>query len=110
MERPIELDLGVSIYAFGYSRTVPFAAMPKIHVKWFLGRLHVFDQEKLIVDAPVKVHTTSTHIIFAIPWKLLGEPQLVFAQANGLMREIPVSQTAWEVLMPNSFQTPANIP
>ena len=98
LRRPVERDMGVSCYAFGYRRDRPFAEMPKIHVESVLDRLSVHDQHKQILPVPLTVEAASKEITFIIPWELLGHPEIIFAQARGLAGGTPVSRTAWQIL------------
>lgn len=86
------------IYAFGYRYNKAFSSMPKLRVEWGLGRLGVFDQNWLIPNALVKVKAISKRVTLTVPWEMLGEPEIAFAQAWGLAGGTPVSQTAWQVL------------
>ena len=98
LRRPLERELGVSVYAYGYRHDRPFGTMPKLRVIWRMERLHVTDQGVAIPKAGVLVEATGKWVLVSLPWHLLGDPEIVLVQAQGQAGGFPVSQTSWRVL------------
>ncbi len=99
LRQPLQREMGLTLYAFGYKHSRPFSGLPKLHLEWTLGRVRVFDQGVFFPKTKVHVETTPTQVTITIPWDLLGEPDLLFAQAKGFVGGIPTSQTSWRLLI-----------
>ena len=98
LRHPIKPHLGFSLYLFGYRKDQPFKAMPKLQIKWGFGRLHVLNQGIVVPHARAYVQTNQKQVVFMIPWNLLGEPEILFAQAQGFVSRLAVAQTGWETV------------
>ncbi len=98
LRRPLDRELGVSLYVFGYRRGRPFGAMPKLRITWQLERLHASDRGVALRKSGIKGEATQKDILLTIPWSLLGEPDTVFVQAQGQAGGLSISQTSWRVL------------
>ena len=98
LRRPLEQELGVSLYAFGYRRNQPFGAMPKLRISWRMERLRVWDRGFAIFKSGIQVESAPKEVLVTIPWLLLGEPDTVFVQVQGQVSRLPISQTSWRVL------------
>ncbi|MBI3616015.1 MAG: PIG-L family deacetylase [Candidatus Omnitrophica bacterium] len=101
LRQSIEQEAGFSIYAFGYRRDRPFEAMPKIHLRWSMEHLLTWNQKVLIPHEGVRVEKDHLKVTVIIPWEMLGAPEAIFVQTQGLLGGIPVSQTAWRLLTQN---------
>ena len=99
LRRPLDRDLGVSILAFGFRRDRPFGAMPKLRVVWRLERLHLSDRGFAVRKSGATAEGTPKSVLVTLPWRLLGEPETVFIQAQGQVNRLSVSQTSWRVLL-----------
>lgn len=91
-------ELGLSVFAFGYRSGTPFAAMPKIHVRWRPGVTRVQDQSTALDHAAVRVTEEGGRVRLVIPWELLGSPERVLAATRGWAGDLSVAETAWQVL------------
>lgn len=98
LRQPLERKLGVAAYAFGYKTGTGFAVMPKISIRTVVGRLRVTHQGVTLSATQVRAEMTGREITMTIPWDLLGDPEAVFVQSQGLVGGLPVSQTSWRVL------------
>lgn len=98
LRRPIDDDLSLSVYAFGARKDRPFALMPKLNILWQDGSTTVRDQKTAVRKNGVAIHTTFKEIVAVIPWSTMGLPDTVFVQVQGLVKEVPISQTGWQIL------------
>ncbi len=98
LRQPIERELGLSAYVFGYRYDQSFTAMPKIRIEWVLGRVYATDSDDKVFLKELTVKTEGSEITIMIPWEILGQPETIFAQIQGLVGGIPISQTGWQVL------------
>ncbi len=98
LRRPLEQELGVSLYAFGYRRRQPFGTMPKLRINGRREHLRVWDRGFAMLKSGIQVETDPKEVLVTIPWLLLGEPDTVFVQVQGQVSRLSVSQTSWRIL------------
>ena len=106
LRQPIDPQLGLSLYLFGYRKDQPFGTMPKLRIDWGLGRLRVRDQGIVVPNAPVHAQSNQKEVTLLIPWNLMGEPNTLFVQAEGLVSGLAVAQTGWETVSRSSANNP----
>lgn len=110
LRRPIDDDLSVTIYAFGARKDRSFESMPKLNILWQDGSTTVRDQKTAVRKNGVEIHATFREIIAVIPWSTMALPDVVFVQVQGLVREVPTTQTGWQILVRAPFTTPRSKP
>ena len=108
--RPIDEDLQVGIFEFGYRRDRPFPAMPKLDIQWDDGSVTVRDQTATVRDSGLQASESKSKLVLMTPWTTLGLPDAVFVQVQGVVQEVPVSQTGWQVLLRAPFASPRSKP
>lgn len=106
LRHPIEPQLGLSLYLFGYRKDQPFGSMPKLRIDWGLSHFRVLDQGVVVPNARVFAEMNPKEVILLIPWNLLGQPEMLFVQAQGLVSGLAVAQTGWEMVS----RSPVNVP
>ncbi len=99
LERPLEEELGVSLYLFGYRHDCPFASMPKLHIESSLGRWRVSNQHVRVDAAIIHVDLRPREAVITVPWSLLEFPEIVLVQAQGVVGGMPMTQTSWRTLL-----------
>jgi len=107
LSRRLAKEVGLSVYLFGYRQGVPFAKMPKIHVR-FGAFLHaVYDQNKRIVlrNSGIRVTRQGRQITISIPLQLLGNPERILTSANTYFGNIPLDWVSWRIIEISPIQT-----
>ena len=107
LSRRLAKEVGLSVYLFGYRNGIPFAKMPKIHVR-FGTLLHaVYDQNKRITlrNSGIKITRQGRQITISIPLQLLGNPERILTSANTYFGNIPLDWVAWRILEISRIQT-----
>lgn len=104
LRHPIDLALGISIEAFGYSRGTPFGKMPKLRMDYLMGALAVYDQDRKIPANGLKAGLRGNAGELTIPWRMLGNPDAVFVQACGLSGLVSQSYTPWQLFTLTAHQ------
>jgi LmbE family N-acetylglucosaminyl deacetylase len=95
---PLHEDLGFKLFAFGYRRGRAFAEMPKWQLTWSWRGLRIRDQTQERKLDSVQCVKRAKEVELLLPWSVLGEPDHLFVQAQGLIGGIPISQTGWQIL------------
>lgn len=95
MSRPLARDVEAFIYIFGYSKSTPFAQMPKISLRLGSEGYSLFDQSKRIKDASIKVKRTSNEVTLAVPLSLLGHPDRILTSARTYLGNVPLDGVSW---------------
>ena len=98
LSRPLGKEAGVSLYLFGYKKDVPFAQMPKIHVKFGMIEHKVFDQNKKLPLDAIEVDRKAKKITIRVPLELLGTPDYILTSARTYTGAVPLDWIAWRVL------------
>lgn len=109
--RSLEEATTFSVYVFGYRPDVPFARMPKLHVKIGLTRHEVFDQDRPVPGSGVTVTRDRRSISVVIPYAALNGPDRVLTSARTYMGELPLDWRGWEIIrLPASGEEVASLP
>ena len=82
--------LGVIVYIFGYTKSVPFAQMPKIRVITLGKRCRVFSSKNRIIDSGVLLDFEKSSLILKIPLKLLGQPEYALMALKAYNGNLPI--------------------
>jgi len=92
MDKPknISSRFGVMFYIFGYSRSIPFAQMPKIRIVTRGGKYKVFNAKNRIIDPGILVGFGKKSLILKIPLKLLGQPDYVLTALKAYNGNLPI--------------------
>jgi len=98
LSRPLGKGVGASLYAFGYRKDVPFAAMPKLHVKFGTVRYKVFDQSRRLPARAIRVTRRAKEITLSIPLNLLNDPQYILLSTQTYIGVLPLDGVAWQAL------------
>jgi len=95
LSRPLAQNVEAFIYIFGYNKTTPFKAMPKISVRLGFLSYNVYDQARRIDQSSVKVKRTSNEVTINVPLKLLGHPDRVLTSAHTYLGNVPLDSSSW---------------
>ena len=107
LRRPMEYSMGISVDAFGYRHDTPFEQMPKLRVESFMGVLVAHDQDVKIPSDRIEVGLTHNCSVVTIPWRMLGDPEVIFMQARGVSGIVSQSYTAWQMFRLKGFESPS---
>ena len=95
----LEKDVGFSIYAFGYSRKIPFPDMPKISISFLPpDRIVLRDGRNVIFNNGLVVNKTQEEVFVEIPLWILKDPDFIFLAMESWLGEIPLDLTAWRLI------------
>lgn len=100
LSRMLAKEVGLSIYLFGYKHDVPFAKMPKIHVRFGAFFHAVYDQNTKIAlhSSGIKIARQERQITISIPLSLLGNPDRILISSNTYLGKIPLDWVSWRIL------------
>ena len=98
LSRPVVGTVGLSVYLFGYRKDKPFPNMPKLHVAFGAVEHRIFDQTKRLPLDTVLVKRNSKEITLTVPLEVPGNPEIVLANAQTYLGEVPLDQAAWRVI------------
>ena len=98
LSRPVGETVGLSLYIFGYRKDTPFAAMPKIHVKFGALKHTILDQNQVLARQTVRVTRHPKEIVIALPAATLGNPDRVLSSARTYLGTVPLDWVAWRVI------------
>jgi len=92
VDKPKKLSnrFGVLLYAFGYSKSTVFAAMPKIRIIAAGKKTRVFNGQKRVIDSGVLLEFGKNYLVLRIPLKLLGEPDYVLTALKAFHGNLPI--------------------
>ena len=79
-----------SAYFFGYRPDVPFAGMPKLHVKFSDIGHQVYDGQKEMHATAVSVTRAPGQITLRVPLAVLGDPQRILFSARTYLGDVPL--------------------
>jgi hypothetical protein len=95
---PLSDGAEASTFLFGYRPDVPFAQMPKLHVKFSEIGHQVYDGQKELSPSAVKSDLGPTAITLRVPLALLGDPQRILFSARTYLGNVPLDSSEWRVL------------
>ncbi len=81
---------GVMLYIFGYSKSIPFARMPKIRILTFGNKYKVFNSKDRVINSGVLLDFEKSSLILKIPFKLLSQPDYVFTALKVYHGNLPI--------------------
>ena len=92
LDKPGKLSrrLATMLYIFGYSRSTPFAQMPKIRIITRGKRYKVFSSKYRLVYPGVLLDFGKNYLILKIPLKLLGRPDYVLTALKAYRGNLPI--------------------
>jgi hypothetical protein len=92
LDKPKKLSgrFGVMLYIFGYSRSIPFAQMPKIRIITMGKICKVFSSKNRVIDSGVLVNFGRNSLIIKIPLKLLGHPDYTLTALKAYHGTLPI--------------------
>jgi LmbE family N-acetylglucosaminyl deacetylase len=95
---PLGNGVEASAYLFGYRPDLPFAQMPKLHVKFSdIGR-QVYDGQEELPPSAVTVVREPRKISLRVPVELLGSPERVLFSGRTYLGDVPLDSIEWRVL------------
>ena len=95
---PLANGTEASAYLFGYRPDLPFARMPKLHVKFSEIGHQVYDGQAELSSSAVTVSREPRKITVKVPLALLGDPQRVLFSARTYLGNVPLDSIEWRVL------------
>lgn len=98
LSRPLGKASGLSLYAFGYRKDVPFKEMPKIRLRFATIGHKIFDQSRQIKHDGVLIERNAKAISVSIPLDLLGNPEKILTSASTYLGAIPLDWVSWRIL------------
>lgn len=98
LSRPLGEAVGASLLLFGWRADRPFPSMPKVRIE--LGALAhgVFDQDRRLSAAAVRVERRPREITVRVPLAVLGDPTRVLTSGGTSFLEAPLGTLAWRIL------------
>ena len=92
-------NFNIDLYVFGYANNVPFADMPKIHVRLNLGMdAVVFNGRDRVRNAGAHVFREGNDIFVSMPLASLGDPQKVISSVAMRIDNLPLESSSWTVM------------
>ena len=95
---PLADGVEASAYLFGYRPDVPFAQMPKLHVKFSDIGHQVYDGQKELSSSAVIVDRAQSKISLRVPVELLGSPERILFNGRTYLGDLPLDSVEWRVL------------
>jgi LmbE family N-acetylglucosaminyl deacetylase len=95
---PLSEGVEASAYLFGYRPDLPFAEMPKLHVKFSDIGHKVYDGQKEMPATDVSVTRAPGQITLRVPLAVLGDPQRILFSARTYLGDVPLDSTEWRAL------------
>jgi LmbE family N-acetylglucosaminyl deacetylase len=95
---PLSEGVEASAYFFGYRQDQPFAAMPKLHVKFSEMGLQVYDGQRALPASAVSVTREARQLTLRVPVARLGDPRSLLFNARTYLGDVPLDSTEWRVL------------
>jgi LmbE family N-acetylglucosaminyl deacetylase len=92
LEKPRRLSgrFGVMLYIFGYSKSTPFARMPKIRIITMGKSCKVFSAKNRLINSGVRIDFGRNSLIIKIPLELLGRPDYLLTALKAYHGTLPV--------------------
>lgn len=98
LSKSLAEDVQLSLLLFGYRSDVPFAQMPKLHVRIDRFGEVVLDQKRRLPADQVAVERKRRALTLRVPLRLMGNPQRVLTTLRSDRGEIPLDRTDWRIL------------
>jgi LmbE family N-acetylglucosaminyl deacetylase len=100
LDRPRKLSgkFGVMLYIFGYSKSTPFAQMPKIRIITIGKSCKVFNAKNRIIGSGVGIDFGRNSLIIKIPLKLLGQPDYTLTALKAYHGNLPIDVVVFRKL------------
>jgi len=97
LDKPKKLSrrFGAMLYIFGYSRSTPFAQMPKIRIITKGKSCKVFSSKDRVINPGVCLDFEKNSLILKIPLKLLGQPDYVLTALKAYHGSLPIDAVAF---------------
>jgi LmbE family N-acetylglucosaminyl deacetylase len=92
LDKPRKLSgrFGVMLYIFGYSKSTPFAYMPKIRIITMGKSCKVFSAKNRLINPGVRIDFGRNSLIIRIPLELLGRPDYLLTALKAYHGTLPV--------------------
>lgn len=94
--KKFDKDYGISLYLLGYSKTRPFAEMPKVRLYIGLWGVKINDKKNRLIVKDFKIAYEKKAVILKIPLSILGDPDRILSSAHA--SGFPYDATAWRIL------------
>ena len=96
--RPLAQAVQASVYVFGYRSDRRFEHMPKLHLQFSALTQRLFDQDRPLPSAGIRVSRKFRRFTIRIPLEALGRPQRILTSARTYLGEVPLDWTSWRVV------------
>jgi hypothetical protein len=96
--RSLGEEVGISALIFGYRADVPFARMPKLHIKVGLTGHKVYDQNRSLSPKSIRVVRETRRITLQVPLKILGYPERVLTSTHSFLANVPLDRVSWRAV------------
>jgi len=92
LDKPKKLSnrFGVMLYIFGYSKSTPFAQMPKMRIITMGKSCKVFSSKNRLINPGVLIDFGRNSLIIKIPLKLLGQPDYTLTALKAYHGNLPI--------------------
>jgi len=92
LDKPGKLSsrFGAMLYIFGYSKSTPFARMPKIRIITKGKSCKVFSSKSRLIDSGVLIDFGRNSLIIKIPLKFLGQPDYTLTALKAYHGNLPI--------------------
>lgn len=98
LKRPMDKDLGVSLWLLGYRFGVPFAQMPKLHLRFSATGLMLYDKRRKISHQDIEWEYKEKEIFVSIPLSVLNHPSRILTTTRTWQYNLTLDETAWRIL------------
>ncbi len=108
LDKPKKLSgsFGVMLHVFGYSKSTPFARMPKIRIITKGKNCKVFSLKHRVINSGVGVDFGRCTLIIKIPLKLLGQPDYTLTALKAYHGNLPIDGVVFRKIEINKERTP----
>jgi LmbE family N-acetylglucosaminyl deacetylase len=92
-------DFNIDLYLFGYAKNVPFARMPKVHMR--IGQdlnVVILDEKKYMRSRDVRLSQNGNDVLISVPRAFLGHPQKLIGAVALQIQNLPLEASTWTVM------------
>ncbi|MDD5585179.1 MAG: PIG-L family deacetylase [Candidatus Omnitrophica bacterium] len=93
--RPLAKGAGTYLYFCGWRKDVPFADMPKLHIRLGFTKYSIYDQTRKISIKNVRITKHAKKITITLPLASLGNPEKILTSATSYVSEVPLDWPSW---------------
>lgn len=98
LSKPLNKNVRISIYSFGYRSDIKFEKMPKIKIQITAKNTVIYNQKNMITNKNILIQRGKKDITIHIPLNELNNPHKILTEARSRLNNIPLDWTSWRIL------------